>query len=355
MLCIHESLCGYANWRFSPILGSSEWGEDMGSGKRFFESDEAYRSRVDREANERTIENLTGSSPRKSFFESDDSYRDRISREANEHTVEKLSGSSPRKGFFESDDSYRDRISREANERTIGSSSGSAPSPGFFESKEDYEIRVRKEANEKIIERATGSAPRKRLFESDHDYRSRIALESREVRADSPASTSQDLSSSSSYPSTSYSDGSRSSPGGCLIAILGVAGILMFLGTMFSSSRDTATRQVPPPTVRTEPQRPPTYQAPRQGSQHTLAPESSANIAPQTRPAPPHFAPSSQTWRLSALLPFSKCHACPSYHYFLFSSRKLFLAPPRPPSRPSRKLRANLSRRSAHLLRGLAR
>ena len=54
----------------------------------WFESDEDYRSRVAREADERTIEDSTGSAPLPGWFESDDSYRERIAREANEHRIE---------------------------------------------------------------------------------------------------------------------------------------------------------------------------------------------------------------------------------------------------------------------------
>jgi hypothetical protein len=55
---------------------------------------------------------------------------------------------SPTKGWFESDEDYRNRVAREADERTIEDSTGSAPSRGWFESGEDYRNRVAREADE---------------------------------------------------------------------------------------------------------------------------------------------------------------------------------------------------------------
>ena len=72
----------------------------MSSKQGFFESDDDYRSRVAQEANERTIENSTGSAPSQGFFESEESYRDRITHEANEHRIEDSAGSAlNRPGF----------------------------------------------------------------------------------------------------------------------------------------------------------------------------------------------------------------------------------------------------------------
>ncbi len=149
----------------------------------FFESEADYKSRVAKEADERTIEESTGESPSQKFFESDESYRDRISRDATEKRITEAGGSAPSQGFFEDVDSYRSRIEREANERTVERASGSVPSPGFFEKRTDYEVRVRKEANEHTL-RDSGSSPRQGFFEGDHAYRSRVAHEARETRAD---------------------------------------------------------------------------------------------------------------------------------------------------------------------------
>lgn len=122
-------------------------------------------------------------SPKQGWFESDNSYRKRIAREANERTIEDSTKLAPSRGWFESDDSYRKRIAREANERTIEDSTKSAPSQGWFESDDDYHTRIRKEANEQIVMGGTGSSPKQGWFEGDHAYRSRIADEAREVRA----------------------------------------------------------------------------------------------------------------------------------------------------------------------------
>lgn len=154
----------------------------MGSGQGFFESDEAYQSRIANEANEKTIKDSTGSAPRQGFFESDEGYRDRISQEASEHTVKNLSGSAPSQGWFESDESYRDRIHQEANNHTVKTLKGESLKQGFFESNEAYDIRIRKEANEYTLKNH-GSTPKQGFFEGDHDYRSRIAHEARKTKA----------------------------------------------------------------------------------------------------------------------------------------------------------------------------
>jgi hypothetical protein len=155
----------------------------MSSDQGLFENDDDYRHRVAQESNERTIEELTGSTSKPGLFEGDDDYRLRIEREANEATIDSISGSAPKPGLFEGDDDYRQRIEREANEATIQNISGSAPKPGLFEGQDDYSTRIRKEANERRIEIATNAAPKQGLFEGDHDYRSRIAHEAREVTA----------------------------------------------------------------------------------------------------------------------------------------------------------------------------
>ena len=154
----------------------------MSSEQGWFESDDDYRSRIAKEADEHTVEQSTGEKPSQGFFESDESYRDRVSKEANEHRINSSTGSEPSQGLFESDESYRDRIHREANERTIEDSTGEKPAQGWFESDEDYDIRVRKEANEHIIRSGSDESPKQGWFEGDHDYRSRIAHESRLAR-----------------------------------------------------------------------------------------------------------------------------------------------------------------------------
>lgn len=156
----------------------------MSSKQGFFESDEDYRDRISREADERTIENVSGEAPRQGFFESDNDYRARISREADEHTVEDSTGDAPSQGFFESDRDYRDRVSHEADERTVEDNTGDAPRQGFFESDDDYHDRVAHESNESVIERATGDSPRQGFFESDDDYQSRVSQEADEIRSD---------------------------------------------------------------------------------------------------------------------------------------------------------------------------
>lgn len=206
----------------------------MSSGQGWFESDEDYRDRVAREADERTIENSTGDAPSQGWFESDESYRERISQEANEHRVEDSTGSAPSQGWFESDSDYRDRIAQEANERTIEASTGTAPKQGWFESDDDYDIRIRKEANEHIIEDDSGSAPKQGWFEGDHDYRSRIAHEARESRArDRSGSTSDGGSSSASdndSDSGSYSGGGSTYGAGTESG--SGAGVLVFFGLL---------------------------------------------------------------------------------------------------------------------------
>ena len=216
----------------------------------FFESDDDYRERTSREADERTIEDSTGSAPSKGWFESDDDYRDRISQEADERTVEDSTGSAPSKGWFESDDDYRDRISQEADERTVEDSTGSAPSKGWFESDDDYETRVRREANEHSIEDDSGSSPKQGWFEGDHDYRSRIAHEARELKARQRAESPPDSDSgfSSSYDgdfgySSSGSSGSSTGSGGAIIALLILAGIVVAVFAAFNSNSSSTSRQ----------------------------------------------------------------------------------------------------------------
>ncbi len=86
---------------------------------------------------------------------------------------------SPTQGWFESDEDYRDRVAREADERTIEETTGSAPSQGWFESDEDYQCRVASQANECRIKETTGTAPSQGFFESDDDYRRRVAREAK--------------------------------------------------------------------------------------------------------------------------------------------------------------------------------
>ena len=138
------------------------------------------------------------------FFETEDEYRSRTTQEANERIIEESTGSAPSRGFFESEEHYHSRINLEANERIIEDSTGSAPSRGFFESDEHYRSRLNQEANERIIEDSTGSAPSKGFFETDADYRRRIALEAREHQAEEHGSntggvTSFDAGSGSDY------------------------------------------------------------------------------------------------------------------------------------------------------------
>ena len=191
------------------------------------------------EANEHTIENLSGSTPSQGWFESDESYRERIAQEANESIVENSTGEAPSQGWFESGDSYKDRIGREANERIVEDTTGSSPSQGFFESDSDYDVRIRREANERTVESGTGSSPKQGWFEGDHDYRSRIAHEAREVRASDRPSSSSEAS------STDYSVGSNpgavsSSPSGSsggIFLVLSVIVGLVVLGSVFGPSQ----------------------------------------------------------------------------------------------------------------------
>lgn len=197
------------------------------------------------------------------FFESDDDYRERTAREADERTIEDSTGSAPSKGFFESDGDYRERVSREADERTVEDSTGSAPSKGWFEGDDGYETRVRREANEHTIERDTGSAPKKGWFEGDHDYRSRIAHEARELKARERAdsSTDSDSGSSSSYDSGSGSysgDDSSSSrtgsgAGGVIgFIVLAVLAVVVFAAINSSNTPSSSNSE----SSRTEQQQP---------------------------------------------------------------------------------------------------
>ncbi|MES2939740.1 MAG: hypothetical protein V4864_18805 [Pseudomonadota bacterium] len=155
----------------------------MSSSQGFFEGDDEYRDRVAREADERTIEQASGSSPSQGWFESPQEYRSRISESAAEHIIKSNSGTAPSQGWFESSDEYRSRISVEASETTVRAATGCDPGPGWFESATDYQVRVRREANEHQIGGATGVEPSQGWFEGAHEYRSRIAHEAREIRA----------------------------------------------------------------------------------------------------------------------------------------------------------------------------
>ena len=215
----------------------------------WFESDENYRHRVAQEADERTIENSSGSAPTKGWFESNEDYRDRVAQEANEHRVEDSTGDAPSRGWFEGEDSYRERIAQEANERTIEDSTGSAPSQGWFESDSDYDVRVRREANEHIVNGGTGSSPKQGWFEGDHDYRSRVAHEAREVRAsnrpDSEASISH---SSSSEGSINYgvSGRSTSSDSSGVVAVVVAVGLIIAVLSARQPSTPTPAPYQPP-------------------------------------------------------------------------------------------------------------
>ena len=202
-------------------------------GKGWFESDDAYRERVAREASERTIEDLTGEAPSRGWFESDEHYADRIAKEASECTIEDSTGEAPSQGWFESDEHYADRISKEAHERIIEDLSGDAPSQRWFESDENYETRVRKEANETIVEQYSGEYPKKGLFESDHTYRSRISHEARELIANSEAQPSSD-SSGSSLP-----DASTSATGAGWVLFVGAVLVMAVAGFILDSVRRT--------------------------------------------------------------------------------------------------------------------
>lgn len=149
-------------------------------GKRFSESDDDYRGRVNQEANKQTIESATGSAPSQRFWESDGDYRERISREASEAIIESSTGSAPSQGWFESDEDYRSRVIQEANERVISDSTGTVPSQGIFESDEHYQSRVSQEANQRTIEDA-GASSAQGWFESDQDYKNRLYTTAREI------------------------------------------------------------------------------------------------------------------------------------------------------------------------------
>jgi hypothetical protein len=182
----------------------------MGSDQGWFESDEAYRERISEEADERTIENLTGEAPSKGFFETDEGYRERVAEEANEARVESSTGEAPSQSWFETTEDYHDRIAQEANERTVADLSGSEPSQRWHESDADYDTRIRREANELLVERRTESAPKQPWFEGDHEYRSRIAHEAREVRAREQTSGASDSETSGASASSSYISGDSS-------------------------------------------------------------------------------------------------------------------------------------------------
>jgi hypothetical protein len=165
-------------------------------GKHIWESDEQYAGRVNKEANEKTIEESTGKAPSRRLWEDDSAYRDRVGREATEQIIERSTGSAPSQSLWESKDNYRKRINQEANESIIADSSGSSPSRRIFESHDAYRSRISREANEQIIESATGSGPSKGLFESDSAYRHRLYTQSREIRASGSGDGGRDSSSS---------------------------------------------------------------------------------------------------------------------------------------------------------------
>ena len=156
----------------------------MSSKQGFFESDSDYRDRISREADEHTIECISGDKPHQKFLEHDNTYEGRIEKEADEHTVQDSTGDAPRQKFLESDSDYRERVSQEADERTVEDNTGDAPRQGFFESDDSYRDRVEHESNESVIEKATGDAPRQGFFENDDSYSERISQEADEARAD---------------------------------------------------------------------------------------------------------------------------------------------------------------------------
>ena len=190
----------------------------------WFESDDEYDGRIDREACERTIELSTGSKPSQGWNESDDEYLERIHREANEHVIEDVSESKPSQGWFEEDDDYEWRIELEANESLIEDLTGSRPSRGWTEGDREYAGRVRKEAFEAIIESEAGDAPSQGWTENDAEYYARIKREARELLAGreepedgefgdtSPDYSSSYYESSGSYSSDSGNSTSSSSP-----------------------------------------------------------------------------------------------------------------------------------------------
>ncbi len=207
-------------------------------------------------------------SPEQGWFESDEDYRNRVAREADERTIQDSTGSAPSQGWFENDDSYRERIAREANESTIEAGTGEAPSQGWFENDEAYNIRVRKEANEEIVKSGTGSSPKQGWFEGNHEYRSRIAHQAREARADgvsgSARSTQSDDFSDSSGTADHSAAGSDFSVGFSL-AIVALA--LLVILVAYNRSHP------PQPEVRSATVRPPLPQSqapPRIGHRQVL-------------------------------------------------------------------------------------
>jgi hypothetical protein len=152
-------------------------------GQKWYETNEAYNERIAQEANERTIENLTGSAPTPHWYETNTTYGERIAQEATERIIEHSTGSAPTTHWYESGTAYSERIAQEANECVIKDSTGSAPTTHWYENNIDYDTRIRQEANEQIVKGGTGSSPKQHWLEGEHDYRSRIANEAREVKA----------------------------------------------------------------------------------------------------------------------------------------------------------------------------
>jgi Bacterial SH3 domain len=155
-----------------------------------FESDEHYRRRKQREADEATIRRTTGSPPSQGWFESDERYETRARREANEGVVEDLTGSKPSQAWFESDERYTARVEQDAHERTVEAATGSAPTQGLFESDEKFLSRSAREAHEAVIAQESGSRPTQGFFEDDAKYRRRLALEAAEWRSRSRSDSS---------------------------------------------------------------------------------------------------------------------------------------------------------------------
>jgi hypothetical protein len=197
----------------------------MGPKQGFFESDDDYRDRMEREANEETISRLTGSEPSQGFFESDADYADRVSKEANEHTIQENTGSSPRQSFFESDDAYVDRIEKEANESTVGRSTGGTSRQGIFESDSDYTTRVRKEANENSLTDQSGERPKQGFFEGDYEYRKRINHEANVSRASRKTRNKTNTGRSASYSYSSQAVPSSASQGPSGMLLVGILAI----------------------------------------------------------------------------------------------------------------------------------
>lgn len=217
----------------------------------WLESDEDFRHRVAQEADERTIQNSSGSAPNKGWFESDQDYRDRVAQEANEHRVKDSSGDAPSRGWIEGEDSYRERIAQEANERTIEDATGSTPAQGWFESDSDYDVRIRREANEHIVIGGAGSSPKQGWFEGDHDYRSRVAHKAREVRAsDRPDSEASIPRSASSGSSVSYGvsgpSTSSDSSGLTFVPVVVAVGLIIAAFSAQQPSKPTPAPYQPP-------------------------------------------------------------------------------------------------------------